>query len=291
MAFLYDGYVPALNKRFEEELSKIEAHHNFEYGAEFEIALCKVLRKALPHKCGVCRGFVVDAMGNLAGDDIIIYNRAHFPTLRGLEDEDYSRHERIPIEAVYGYIEAKHTIQLAGEGDSSLSHAISQLQKVKALCETRKPVPFSQITKNLPLGDGLIVVNSPPEFPLTLNPAFTMLIARRVQERKGTEIISDGLAIGNALLGRELANDKQPDAIVLGTNLIVLPVIPNPTVAHPKFVSPFFVAGKSTYTAFANAGMTFGVGLCLLLAALDWIQLGPMGWNDIITNACSAQST
>jgi hypothetical protein len=80
--FLYDGYVEKLNKRFEEALSEIEANHNFELGDEFEVALCKVLRRALPQKYGICRGYLVDADGTSAGDDIIIYDRARHPRLR-----------------------------------------------------------------------------------------------------------------------------------------------------------------------------------------------------------------
>src|SRR6266851_5063767 len=126
---LYDGYLQNLNKRFEEALSEIEAHHNFEYGDEFEIALCKVFRRALPQMYGICRGYVVDADGMVAGDDIIIYDRARFPTLRALGDEDYARLEKIPIEAVYAYIEAKHTLELEGESRSSLTKAVDQLGK------------------------------------------------------------------------------------------------------------------------------------------------------------------
>src|SRR5581483_5839792 len=100
---LYKGYVANVARRFDEALSQIAANHNLELGGEFEIALCRTLRNALPHRYGVCRGFVVNAEGDAAGDDIIIYDRARFPTLRALGDEDFSRLENIPIEAVYAY--------------------------------------------------------------------------------------------------------------------------------------------------------------------------------------------
>src|SRR5580692_9222880 len=101
----YDGFVKNLAARFDEALNEIAAVYNFDFGNEFEVAICKVLRRAIPHRYGICRGFVVNAEGQAAGDDIIIYDRIRFPTLRALGQEDYSLKEKIPIEAVYAYIE------------------------------------------------------------------------------------------------------------------------------------------------------------------------------------------
>ena len=86
--------------------------YSFDYGPEFEIAVCEVLRIALPDRFGVARGYVVSADGSFAGDDIIIYEKARFPTL-GLRGKDsYLKKEYIPAEAVYCYIEAKHTLHI-----------------------------------------------------------------------------------------------------------------------------------------------------------------------------------
>lgn len=51
---LYQGYVQTLSQRFESALSEIASQHNFELGDEFEIAICKTLRKILPTRFGIC---------------------------------------------------------------------------------------------------------------------------------------------------------------------------------------------------------------------------------------------
>jgi hypothetical protein len=58
---MYKDAVGRLARRIEGELLRLEAIYNFDHGAEFEVALCQVLRAALPRKYGVCRGHVVTA--------------------------------------------------------------------------------------------------------------------------------------------------------------------------------------------------------------------------------------
>src|SRR6266496_3746 len=105
----YGNYIQTISSKFNELISEISAEHNFEYGPEFEIALCKVLRILLPLKYGVCRGYATSFDGKVAGDDIIIFDQERFPTLRLLEDNTFAQKQHIPIEAIYVYIEAKHT--------------------------------------------------------------------------------------------------------------------------------------------------------------------------------------
>jgi len=66
----YDNYLQTIAERFKTYLSEIATEHNFDHGSEFEIAICKTFRRALPSKYGVCCGYLVDADGNVAGDDI-----------------------------------------------------------------------------------------------------------------------------------------------------------------------------------------------------------------------------
>jgi len=108
--YWYSDYVKTLSDRFQSNLNTIEAEHGFDYGPEFEVAICKTLRSALPDRYGIARGFVVNAQSVKAGDDIVIFERSRFPTLRLHDRDDYSRKEYIPIEAAYCYIEAKHTL-------------------------------------------------------------------------------------------------------------------------------------------------------------------------------------
>ena len=84
---LYDNFVRRITDNFNAAISEIEAVHNFDYGSEFEVGLCKTLRRVLPQKFGICRGFVIDQTGEVAGDDIIVYERLRFPTLRSLEED------------------------------------------------------------------------------------------------------------------------------------------------------------------------------------------------------------
>jgi len=93
----------------------MHAVHNFDYGDEFEIALCEVLRTILPGRAAVCRGYVIAQDGRMAGDDIIVFDATRFPVLRALGD-DLSRKEKVPAEAVLAYIEAKHTLSTFREG-------------------------------------------------------------------------------------------------------------------------------------------------------------------------------
>src|SRR5262249_21823428 len=104
---LYNDYLSKISTRFRNLLDEISANSNFDYGPEFEIALCVALRAVLPSRFGVCRGWVVPGSGNPAGDDLVIYDRDRFSTLRMIEQDNFARKEEIPLEAVCAYIEAK----------------------------------------------------------------------------------------------------------------------------------------------------------------------------------------
>ena len=106
----YDGYLQTVATRFDAFFREISAEYNFDNGPEFEIALCKALRVVLPSRFGVCRGFVTTAGGDAVGDDIIIFHRERFGTLRLLEQDTFAQKEKIPLETVCAYIEAKHTL-------------------------------------------------------------------------------------------------------------------------------------------------------------------------------------
>jgi hypothetical protein len=101
-----------LSAKFKSRFDEISAVHNFEFGNEFEVAICESLREFLPEKFGICRGYAVSKDGEKAGDDIIIYDAINFPTLKFKKRNDFSSKEEIPIEAIYAYIEAKHTVDI-----------------------------------------------------------------------------------------------------------------------------------------------------------------------------------
>jgi hypothetical protein len=65
----------------------------------------------------------------------------------------------------------------------------------------------------------------------------------------------------------------------------VLPADWKDATELPKFSSPFFIPELKRPSSFETDGLAFGVGLCLLLFALDWINLGQMNWTKIILDA------
>jgi hypothetical protein len=64
---------------------------------------------------------------------LILYDRDRFSTLRMISQDNFARKEEIPLEAVCGYIEARQTLHIEGDGRQSLAHAKKQGSKVRAL--------------------------------------------------------------------------------------------------------------------------------------------------------------
>src|SRR4051794_3054161 len=115
----YSDYLADFAKRFATAFDEIAAHHNFELGDEFEVAVCEVLRRVLPHRFGVCRGFIVNDAGAKGGDDIIIFDREAYPTLRLLPQDRFDRLEDIPAEAACAYFEGKHALYVEPSRDQT----------------------------------------------------------------------------------------------------------------------------------------------------------------------------
>ncbi len=273
--FLYDNYVREVSNRFEQALALIKKEHNFEYGTEFEVATCKTLRIVLPQKYGICRGYVVSALGEKAGDDIIIYDRMRFPTLRALETDDFSCKEQVPIEAVYAYIEAKHSICIEGDGGTSFQKALTQVGLVKMLCDRRQCVSLCD-------DDPKNEVGPPPGWPEIRNPAYGVIICRHVRLKDGAPIIDDPQEIQRHLLAARPQTLLAPDFCVFGKSNMFIPVVPGAEPDRTWMPSPFFLSGQSSMNSSIVDGVGFGAGLSLLLWALDWIQLGEMPWPVIL---------
>jgi hypothetical protein len=286
----YGKWVKTLSERLKANLSTVDVEHNFEYGPEFEVVICKTLRSVLPDKYGVCRGYVIDAKGNKAGDDIIIFDRHRFPTVALRDRDDFSRKESVPIEAVYCYIEAKHTINLEGDDPQSLFKACQQIANVKRLCATREAVPYNQIQPHLNIGllndIFQLQVNPPPDFPTILNPVFSVFFARYVRQKNGEKkLLGSSDEILSVIGNIEIESDQHPDLIVLGDNVVINPVIANEKNRTAKLRSPFFLEGRSLYYLAKVDGTGFGIGLLSMMYALDWIRLGVMPWNEILVDA------
>lgn len=278
---LYDGYLKAVADKFDKHFSDIAAYHNFELGNEFEVALCQVLRRILPDRFGVCRGFIVTRDGKRAGDDIIIFNREHFGTLRLLDQNDFSRLEAIPVETVCAYIEAKHTVSLEGDGGQSLNKALSQVAAVKAL--PRRKISYNEISPGMGLHPDDYQIRVPKGWPDDRNPMFTCVWSRQVRLKEKDNILDDPQAISNALSQLHPQSNPTlcPDLIALGPKTIVLPLFQD--AGGRGYVSPFFIPTNSTYTVQVT-DVGFAIGICSILYALERIQTDSLSWQQLIAD-------
>jgi hypothetical protein len=274
--FMYPNFLKILSKKIESKFSEIETIHNFDNGPEFEIALCKILKELLPNKFGVCRGFIVDKNGDCAGDDIIIYDRLRFPTIRRLNEEDFSRKEQVPFEAVYCYIEAKNNLELDNENDSTLNTALVQIEKIKTL--ERSDRPLTQITEIFSMGD-VFKVSPPTGWSKTLNPLHTAIISRKTSLKKSYLTPEETYPL---LENRAISVTGAPDLIVAGEGVVILPTA---QIEGLKHIVPFlFLFQESTPNVLKTEHHALAIGLCQILWALSRIELGVMPWEEIIGN-------
>jgi len=271
---LYGNYLSELSLAYESSLSKIRTHHNFEHGDEFEIAICETLRLILPAKYGICRGFVVDSAGNRAGDDILVYDRVRFPTIRLEEKERLDRLQQIPIEAVYIYIEAKNTLHLSGEDSQSLKKSVKQVARVKKLIDKRVKIPSNGQDKNL---------------PSIRNPMLGVMVANNVRDKKGGQRLEDSQVI-EGLVGNKIISDGKfgPDIILTGKNVLALPFFRNKTGSF-SMTLPYSQSGTSLIPNIAQ-DVAFGTMISAIFLAMDWVVLGPMPWQSIVSDGFGIKS-
>lgn len=275
---IYDGYLKTVASRFEEFFGRISATYSFDFGTEFEVALCKALRVLLPQRFGVCRGFVVTKDGQLAGDDIIIFQRDHFGTLRLLEQDNFEQKEKIPLESVCAYIEAKHTLSIQGSGPQSLATALTQVAKVAAL--PREQVKLTQTTHDAHVP--YPVIRTPP-WPQYRNPLYRVIWSRYVRIDDGAPQTDDNRAVHAALHAVEI---DCVDLVVAGQAFVcVASVRENPSDKFVTFQSPFLVPGVSILTRQCVPSLANAVGVLQLLWALDTMQVGHMPWRALVTDA------
>lgn len=270
----YSDFLDEINIRTKELFSEISAEYNFDNGPEFEIALCKFLRIILPTKYGICRGFVVSKDGTTAGDDIIIYDQERFPTLRLLQSLDFGQKQKIPIEAVYAYIEAKHTLSLEGNGGQSLEKSLSQIEAVKNV--KRAIVPMTQITPQVTISS--YRANRPPYWPDYRNPLFTAIISRNVRINPHNKI-TDSQTFLPILQNKCLEitkNQSGPDLIISGSDVVSIPSV------GAQIESPFFMPGISNFSAYLTKESAFSTGLTSMLYAFDHITLGKIHWPALL---------
>jgi hypothetical protein len=251
---------------------------NLDYGDELEVALAQVLKTVVPARIEACRGYCFDIKRH-AGDDIILYDANAAPTLRGLSG-NLSIREFVPFEAVMGYVEAKHTLNLNASDDrQSLQHACRQVHSVASL--EREALPISSVEGvEVPIAGQIIDAG----WPKKRNPLFSMVFARKLSydvESATTptdvlsqlaQLVADGIAV--------------PDVIV-ADRLLVMPVEKQRQAAEPMlpvvFPRPFFCTETELVSIVMNdAASAFGVALSLLSWALSWSRPGPLHWTELI---------
>jgi hypothetical protein len=271
----YDGYLKRISTRFNNIFSEISFEHNFHSGVEFEIAICRALRFLLPAKYGVCRGFIVTHAGEKVGDDIIIYNQENFPTLRLIGNSTYAQLEQIPIEAVYAYIEAKHTLYVDGDDGQSLTKALSQIEQVKNL--TKKPGGLLSIDPHTTLPDG----EQQKHWPAIRNPIYAGIFSRHVKVRANDKELDIKIArneMDEKLKCRDQNKFVQPDFIIAGSDIICIPAVGS------QIESPFYVPKQSRMASILAPGQAIGIGLSTLSWAMDWMKLGSIHWGRLISS-------
>jgi len=270
----YANFCENISTKFESSFSEISAEYNFDLGDEFEIALCKTLRILLPEKYGVCRGFLVTHDGEKAGDDIIIYDQDRMPTIRMLESGQFYQKQEVPVEAVYAYIEAKHTLYINGNGGQSLLKALSQIERVKSL--TR---PFTESMEIDPYTKVQATGKNQDYWPEIRNPIYAGIFARNVKlndTSKDESMCFEGL--DSCLSTRGHCGKMQPDFIIAGKNIVCLPCV------EGQVESPFYVKEVTGFSAIKSNQKAVGVGLSSLSWAIDWMKLGKIYWPSIIAS-------
>ncbi|MEZ8402547.1 MULTISPECIES: DUF6602 domain-containing protein [Vibrio] len=260
----YNGYIQRLSKKVVARLNDIEAIYNFDLGDEFEIAMCHLLSDFLPEKFGVCRGFVISESGELAGDDLIIFDKMSFPVLRPMHGNNFSIKQQIPIEAVYSYIECKNSIN----DELVFDKALSQVRAVKNLI-------LQRAVKNNPdfETNGPIYNNKPRDWP------------RNFPKRKNQPFCAIISKSSNGFFpDKVMVDPSNPDLMILGEDRVATQTV---NLGSDGIKSALFYDEDYWFSLAIEEvkGDAFGIGIVTLLHALGWIELLPIEWGGPLNRA------
>ncbi len=272
----YNDLVNNITKAVENKFSEISTRYNFDNGDEFEIALCELFKLILPNKYGICRGFAVTKENQSAGDDLIIYDRGRFPTLRLLEEGKFDKKYEIPFEAIFAYIEAKNTLIFEGK-TANFEKALEQVSNFKKL--PRKERKILSIDHHINLGDFFETVHR-PKWPNIANPVFTAIISRNIQMPKQMNDI-DLIRFVLNNMNKFLDINKYPDMVISGNDFIFIPEITDDEQNQND--SPF-VSDQNKLKGYYISNNSFGIGIINVLYAIDNIRLGEFPYSKIIYN-------
>lgn len=292
--YSYDNLIGKISKKVLLEFSQLESVYNFDIGDELEIAFCEVLRKFLPVKYGIARGFVVDKDGNKAGDDIIIYDQINFPTLRFLNNNDLMHKQQIPIDAVYAYIEIKNTLD-----SNTFLKAVQQVKQVKKLCYKRNTKFFDEdLCNNKTYFSNKYSMSGGWE-PTILNPIYGMIFSRlsvditNKKTKKSSKINDFALSIINKNKNKNTFINNgfyNPEVIVFGQSNIAISAHKSGIIKNGEELLELtkFHTGiqpNCTYQVNAHDDISFGLALAHLIMGLNQIHLIDMPWDKIFNCA------
>ncbi|WP_198283235.1 DUF6602 domain-containing protein [Sphingomonas sp. PAMC 26617] len=272
MGKAYDDFAGKLSRKVTARLSMIEAQYNFDLGDEYEVALCEVLADILPARYGVCRGSLVTFEGEQAGDDLIIYDRMAFPTLRSSISPNFAIKEKVPVEAAFAYIECKHRVEIGAtlQKSAALAKAVEQVRAAKALAAKRRSNPNPNYKEQQrfqrPKWDHL-----PAYLPELKNELFGVVFARQSAFAKGATK-AGGIQIGG---------DFAPDLVILGDDLLFTPsaLLDADGIKASLFYSSFFFP----YLRDEHVeGAAIGLGLLTLLHVISWMDLLPIDYGQVL---------
>ena len=177
-------------------------------------------------------------------------------------------------------LRTKHTLHITGDRNDgqSLVKACSQVSAIKRIQrEPRFPGSMNPYFKtDVSLGER-------PDWPPIMNPIFGAILARQVKENRQGRILEPAETT-RTLVGACLGNSKPPpDMIVAGDSNLIIPCVS--TEQGPIMHSPFYVEGATaSLEVMQSKDLAFASGICILLYALDTIQLSRMPWETVIND-------
>ena len=186
--------------------------------------------------------------------------------------------QQIPVEAVYAYIEAKHTLTVEGEGAQSLHKAGRQVAAVKSL--PREPITVKNAFNPYIDFGGLRPV-SRDNYPKILNPLFGAIIARQVRIKERNKPLKTGEQIIQALDGKSV----EADLLIAGSDVVFLPFINHDKQGTQVYHSPFAISESELVCRNETPGLAIAICISSLFYALDQIILGHVKWLDVIADS------
>lgn len=283
---IYEGWVRDIASRFEHKLRERKITHNIEGGDEFEVALCEQLREILPTGVGVCRGYIVDAFGGKAGDDVIVYDAARVPTLRGLGG-DLHKLDYVPAEAVYAYVEAKQTLYIEPtkkQAGQSLAKACEQVAAVKALLRhgTARYDMSPRVRKQFK-------ITKPGGWPERGNPWYASILTTKIVLAKKKSLSSRNVDVADTGKIIQILDDdprKRAD-VIASPHIFMAPVFceGEPVVSDLR---PFMTEDTNISVS-SSDGISLGLALVHLLWAVGEIRLGNALWTSAMHQEMNSQ--